>query len=244
MNLNYRSISAHSRDAAWRPGSLAPNHLDGSLAADYGFDPLNLGADPQKLRWFREAELLHARWAMLGTAGILFQEILHPDVFFYDAPTVINLPFNAAGLVAVQLLSMHYVEIRRYYAWRDGGKGKMLEDPLFKENKLEDHTPGYPGGIFAPVVPGDLDQLKIKELKNGRLAMLAFIGFIMSAQVTGKNPISNLVDHVSSPMSTNIFAKAAIIPGTNLGPSCSIEPTHVFQGITLNTPCFLTDLWP
>merc|ERR1719356_204391 len=27
---------------------------------------------------------------------------------------------------------MHYVEIRRYYAWRDGGKGKMLEDPLFK----------------------------------------------------------------------------------------------------------------
>ena len=27
------------------------------------------------------------------------------------------------------------------------------------------------GGIFAPVIPGDLEELKLKELKNGRLAM-------------------------------------------------------------------------
>jgi light-harvesting complex I chlorophyll a/b binding protein 4 len=214
------------------------------LPADYGFDPLYLGADPAKLSWFREAELVHARWAMLGTAGVLAQEIVRPEIFFYDAPVEIDLPISAVGLVATQILLMHYTEIRRYYAWRDGGKGKMLEDPLFKGNELQAHPAGYPGGIFAPIIPGELEELKEKELKHGRLAMLAFIGFIMSAQVTGKNPIANLIDHVASPMSTNMFAKAAVVPGTVLGPTCAIEPTHVFQGIELATPCFLPSLWP
>jgi len=238
------NLKCNSRSADWMPGSSAPSHLDGSLPGDFGFDPLNLGADQSKLNWFREAELMHARWAMLGTAGVLAQEIIRPDVFFYDAAIESELPFNAVGLVAVQLLLMHYVEVRRYYAWRSDGKGKMLEDPIFKGNKLDEHTPGYPGGVFAPIVPGSLDDLKVKELKNGRLAMLAFIGFIMSAQVTGKNPIANLIDHVNSPMSTNIFAKAAVIPGISLGPSCAIEPTHLFQGINLPTPCFLPSFWP
>lgn len=26
----------------------------------------------------------------------------------------------------------------------------------------------YPGGIFAPFIPGDLEELKLKEIKNGR----------------------------------------------------------------------------
>merc|ERR1711998_223382 len=244
MYCNHDSLFTKVRQAAWRPGSTAPAHLDGTLQADFGFDPLNLGADKEKLKWFREAELVHARWAMLGTAGILTQEIVRPDVFFYDAAVKIDLPFNAAGLVAVQILLMHYTEIRRYYGWRDGGRGKMLEDPIFKGNRLPEHTPGYPGGVFAPFIPGDLEELKVKELKNGRLAMLAFVGFIMSAQVTGKNPIANLLDHIASPNDTNIFAKSAVVPGESIAPSCAIEPYHLFQGIKIPTPCFLTGFWP
>ena len=57
----------------WLPGSTPPSHLDGSLPGDFGWDPLGLGANPEALKWFREAELQHARWAMLGTAGILGQ---------------------------------------------------------------------------------------------------------------------------------------------------------------------------
>jgi hypothetical protein len=40
---------------------------------------------------------------------------------------------------------------------------------------------GYPG--FAIFTPGPLEEMKVKEIKNGRLAMLAFIGFTMAAQV-------------------------------------------------------------
>ena len=51
-------------------------------------------------------------------ADILFgwparsQEIVKPDVFWYDAPTKIDLPFNIVGLVLFELVTMHWVETK------------------------------------------------------------------------------------------------------------------------------------
>ncbi|KAJ6746560.1 CHLOROPHYLL A/B BINDING PROTEIN [Salix koriyanagi] len=60
----------------WFPGSSPPEWLDGSLPGDFGFDPLGLGSDPELLKWFAQAELIHGRWAMLAAAGILIPEWL------------------------------------------------------------------------------------------------------------------------------------------------------------------------
>ncbi len=89
---------------------------------------------------------------MLGCAGVLAQEIVKPDVFFYTAPQQIELPFNAAGLFAFQIFVMHWTELRRI---SDILKpGSVDQDPIFSNNKLPPHEPSYPGGIFAPFIPG------------------------------------------------------------------------------------------
>ena len=60
----------------WCPGADVPKHLDGSLPGDYGYDPLNLGADPGALDRYREAELMHSRWCMLAVVGLTLPESL------------------------------------------------------------------------------------------------------------------------------------------------------------------------
>ena len=46
-----------------------------SLVGDFGFDPLGLGKKPEDLAWYVQAELVHARFAMLGAAGIIIPEV-------------------------------------------------------------------------------------------------------------------------------------------------------------------------
>jgi len=236
-----RSVRANaSSRPLWRPGSTPPAHLKGELPGDFGFDPLGLGSNPESLKWFAESERVHARWAMLAVAGILAQEIARPDIFWYDAPTKIDLPFNILGLLAFEFFAMHFVELKRWQDFRN--PGSVDTDPLFPNNKLAPHEVGYPG--FAIFTPGPLEEMKVKEIKNGRLAMLAFIGFTMAAQVTGKNPIAALQEHIADPWATTIFSKAVVVPGQAVQPECKIPLYTEFQGVKIFTPCLFQDLWP
>merc|ERR1719353_1013359 len=83
---------------------------DGTLAGDLNFDPLMIADSPDKLAWYREAEVKHARLAMLAAFGWPVSEITNfGNLLTGDgrAPSLLNGGLGAvngvywAGVVAL-----------------------------------------------------------------------------------------------------------------------------------------------
>jgi len=176
----------------WLPGCTTPSYLS-DLTGSYGFDPLGLGSTPTNLARYQEAELIHCRWAMLGVAGALAVEALGIGNW-YDAPLAAKqtyfgaeVPLDLNTLVGIEFITMAAVEARRF----------DNNDP---QKKL------YPGFDFAGLAkdPKTFESMKVKEIKNGRLAMLAFLGLIAQHAATGKTPLVNLAEHLADPFHQNV----------------------------------------
>ncbi|GAB2300491.1 Chlorophyll a-b binding protein 7, chloroplastic, variant 2 [Dionaea muscipula] len=179
-----------------------PEHLSGQLPGDYGFDLAGLGKDPLALQKYFNYEILHARWAMLAALGVVVPELLDIVGAFHLAEPVwwrvgysklrantldyLGIPglhlAGSQGVVIIalcQILLMLGPEYARYC-------GIEALEPLGI------YLPGdenYPGGLlFDPLNlskdPVAFEELKIKEIKNGRLAMVAWLGFFIQAAVT------------------------------------------------------------
>ncbi|CAL1378757.1 unnamed protein product [Linum trigynum] len=174
------------------PGQPRPAHLDGFDYGDFGFDPLELGTVPENLEWFKESELIQCRWAMLAVPGILFPEALGLGNWV-QAQSWAAVPCGQANylgqpvpwgmlptILVIELLSIALVEHRR----------SMEKDPEKRK---------YPGGAFDPLGflkdPKKLEEYKLKEIKNGRLALLAFVRFcVQQSAYPGTSPLENLAD--------------------------------------------------
>merc|ERR1711920_268215 len=193
-------VPVKSQLGNWLPGSATPSYLT-NITGSYGFDPLGLGSTPTNLARFQEAELIHCRWAMLGVAGSLAVELFGFGNW-YDAPLAsqqtyfgLTMPFKLQDLVAIELLLMAAVEARR-----------LNETSL--EKKL------YPGFDLIGVTkdPVKFESMKIKEIKNGRLAMISFLGFIAQHAATQKTPLTNLTDHLAEPFYSNVSSNGVSMP--------------------------------
>lgn len=215
-------VSAAERQV-WFPGNEAPKHLNNTLAGDYGFDPLSLGENPETLKWYVQAELVHARTAMLAVAGILFTAIGAeaglPFPQWYDAGKVViqNSPIPFGTLLGVQLLLTAWVEGKRWADFKAPGSQADGSFLGFKE-ELKGKENGYPGGRwFDPfgLATGNDEkykEYKTKEIKNGRLAMVALVGFVAQYNATGKGPIQNLQDHISDPYHVTFATNGTSLP--------------------------------
>ncbi|XP_077224976.1 light-harvesting chlorophyll-protein complex I subunit A4 isoform X2 [Tasmannia lanceolata] len=176
------SFKVEAKKGEWLPGLASPGYLTGSLPGDNGFDPLGLAEDPENLKWFIQAELVNSRWAMLGVAGMLLPEVLTTlgvinAPKWYDAGKAEYFA-SSSTLFVIEFILFHYVEIRR---WQDiKNPGCVNQDPIFKNYSLPPHECGYPGSIFNPLNFEPTLEAKEKELANGRLAILAYLGFKMT----------------------------------------------------------------
>jgi light-harvesting complex II chlorophyll a/b binding protein 5 len=205
-----------------------PAYLTGELAGDYGYDPLGLGQDVAQVDAYRVNELLHARWAMLAAFGIIVPEalqqngadikggvwyetgavLLDGNLNYFAVPFAsISNPLPLVVAVGIEVALMGLAE--KYRASGEGpAKGYAPGVGNFDDSIWGGLDGLYPGGPFDPLGLADdpeaFAELKVKEIKNGRLAMVSVLGFGIQALVTGEGPYANWSKHVADPFGYNL----------------------------------------
>jgi len=171
------SVALNAEKSASLPFLNRPSLLDGSMAGDVGFDPLGLsniddvGID---LYWLREAEIKHARVAMLAVTGFVQVELFGPapgceaatlkcqtDAFWQIWNS--HPQYIAAGLIMITFIeAVSGIAATSGRESGDRAPGDFGLDPL-----------GYLKGD-----PEKAKRLQAQEIANGRLAMWAAAGLI------------------------------------------------------------------
>mmetsp|Transcript_134562 Transcript_134562/g.219007 ORF Transcript_134562/g.219007 Transcript_134562/m.219007 type:complete len:305 (-) Transcript_134562:380-1294(-) len=224
----------------WVPFLPRPDYLDGKYAGDVGFDPLRLvtstnigpmpawwynfgGADTteKRLKFMREAELKHARLAMLAAMGWPLSELLqgalpaltqNPEASALletggRAPSVLNggleIATPALGLALV-ISALAEFKTMSQVLGHEGAAGSFGFDPLGVYDSFGELEPALspeqrddPKAVEAWIAK-NRKKMELAEIKNGRLAMLGITGFAF-AEALWQTPVVALTPQFFMP---------------------------------------------
>ncbi|GJQ08463.1 hypothetical protein GpartN1_g254.t1 [Galdieria partita] len=176
IKKNFFSIHMAAKSRAL-PFLEAPRKLDGKIPGDAGFDPLYI-SDNMNLDYLRASEIKHCRVAMLAALGYVAQEFVHlpGDVFS-----------ERHALAAIHKVPIEgWIQIILFIS--------LVEIATFRTTFSFDREPGDFG--FDPLGLGKTPQLRRRyqesEIRNGRLAMIAIIAFMVQELFTGKSVVEQL----------------------------------------------------
>jgi len=141
------------------------------------FDPLGLSNDmtEETFRAYRASEIKHGRVAMMASIGGVFAHFVRfPGFAAYETPKgIIANIFTAPGCFgwSVLLLVVGFLELG------------VLEESELRE----------PGNFGDPFGVGMYDEdMRNRELNNGRFAMFAAFGILTAEFYTGKDAVEQL----------------------------------------------------
>lgn len=177
-----------------------PTKLDGSHAGDFGFDPLGF-TETEDLYTLMEAEIRHARLAMLAVVGWPLSELGAPQWLLHGnahlAPSVLNGfdPLTFIGVAAIfggfgyfeYMTSLRRVDDKTMgkkhtedmaNIWKYGVPGDYNFDPLNLYSMLGDTATGRKG-------------MRELEIAHGRSAMLGITAFAAWEALTGHPIVEN-----------------------------------------------------
>ena len=144
---------------------------DKTLAGDFGFDPLQIADTPDALAWQREAEVKHARLAMLAAFGWPVSEITNFGGLLNGdgrAPSLLNGGLgNVNGVYWAAVVGLAVF-------WEGKGLDKQF-------GKKDDYLPGMLN--FDPLGM-DSEGMRGAEITNGRVAMLAITAYALEEAIT------------------------------------------------------------
>jgi len=167
------SLSAEKSPAV--PFLPYPENVRGYVGDYTGFDPLRF-SDYFPMDYLREAELKHCRLAMLAITGFIATDIgiklpFAAGVSSADAHTF-GVEQGALGPIAILACVF---EMTSWIAVQEMLQGSGREPGYF----------GFGSSFLDKKSPAEVEQFKIKELSNGRLAMFAIGGAATQSILTG-----------------------------------------------------------
>ncbi|CAM9149783.1 unnamed protein product [Choristocarpus tenellus] len=160
------SVSEETREALIAIGGYDVETFNKPL------DPFNFAqwVDPVQLR---EYEVVHCRVAMLAFVGFLF-----PEMFYMFDSTDITSPHGLEAIQQASPLGMAQII----------GACGIVEANKWKHAQSGSTKPFYDPFMLWPKTEKEQEKMKMKELKNGRLAMLGWASFVSAALIPGSVP--------------------------------------------------------